>query len=80
MTARASDLQSALRCLLAVDVAQVDRILRRFGEQLMRIDANRLKRFRRIHQIDRLRKRFQAEDVHALDNRCFASVCFRNSH
>src|SRR5258707_5328698 len=51
MTARASDLQTALRCLLAVDVTQVDCVLGCFGEQLVRIDAHRLKRFRRIHQI-----------------------------
>ena len=80
MTARASDLQSALRGLLAMDVSQVDGVLRRFGEQLVRIDAHRLKRFRRIHQIDRLGERLQAEDVHALHNRGFARVCLGNGH
>ncbi len=80
MTTCASHLQSALGRLLAVDVAQVDRVLRRFGEQLVRIYPHGLKRFRRVHQIHGLRQRLQPVDVHALDDRGLARVCFWNGH
>ena len=78
MPARAGDFEGALGRLLAVDVAQIDRILRRLRKQFSRIHLRRSERLRRIYQVYRLRQRTQSKHLHAFDHGCFARVGFRN--
>src|SRR5271154_2305315 len=67
----AGDFQRALGSLLAMDVAQVHGILRRVIQQLSGVDFHRSERLRRIHQIDRLRQRLDAEDFYAVNDCSF---------
>ena len=76
MTTGAGGFEGALGGLLSVNVTKVDSVLRGFGKQLLGVDVNRLEGFRRIHQVDGLGKRFEGEDVDALDDRGFAGVSF----
>ena len=76
VTARASDFEGTLGGLLAVHVAHIDGVPSGFTQNLVRIDVNGLEGFRRVHEIDGLRKRFQGKDFDAVDNSGLAGVVF----
>ena len=78
VAAGAGDFESALGGLLAVNVAQIDGVLRGFGEQLLGIDVNGLKGLRGIHKVDGLRQRFERENVDTFDDGGLAGVSFRD--
>ena len=76
----AGDFQSALGGLLAAHIAQIHTVLGGFAQEQPRVNVHRLKRFRRIYQIDGLRQGLQGEDVYAFHNRGLASVGFRDGN
>ena len=78
VASRAGNFQRSLRCHLSAHVAQIHRILARFRQHLLRVHHDRMKRFRRVHQIHGLRQRFHRENIHALHHRRFARVRFRH--
>ena len=78
VAAGAGDFERALGALLAADVAQVHRILRGFGEQGPRVDLHGRERFRRVHQVHRLRQRFDGVDLDAFHDGGFARVGLRH--
>ena len=79
VAASAGNFKRALRCLLAVNVSQIDGILRGLGKHLLSIDSHGLKRLRSVHQIDGLRQRLQSIDVDAFHHCCFSGVGFGDS-
>ena len=74
MAAGAGDFEGALGALLAANVAQVHRILRRFGEQDARVHLHGLERFGSVDQVHGLRQRFDRVNFDALDHGGFAAL------
>jgi hypothetical protein len=78
VAACAGDFERALGTLLAANIAEVHRILRGLREQALRIQAQRRRGLRGVHQIDSLRQRFDGVDVDAVDHGGFRGIRRRN--
>jgi hypothetical protein len=63
-----------------VNVAHINGVLSGFGKHQACVDANRVKRLRRIDQVNGLRQRLHCEDVDALDDSSFPGVRLRDGN